>query len=76
MVSANIGRYQVCRNCKLQTCTDISKFCDVQSTFLTKYNLWYSDEVMVTGSLFAKWRTPATDARCDLELMFLANHIR
>jgi hypothetical protein len=31
---------------------------------------------MVTGSLFAKWRTPAPDARCDLELMFLANHIR
>lgn len=31
---------------------------------------------MVTGWLFAKWRTPATDARCDLELMLLANHIR
>lgn len=47
-----------------------------KSTLLTKYNLWYADEVMVTGSLFAKWRMPATDARCDLELMLLANHIR
>lgn len=34
------------------------------------------DEVMVTGPLFAKWRTPAPDARCDLELMLLANYIR
>ncbi|KAG0631424.1 hypothetical protein M758_1G252000 [Ceratodon purpureus] len=34
------------------------------------------EEIMVTGLLFAKWRTPAPDARCDLELLFLANHIR
>lgn len=30
----------------------------------------------MTGWLFAKWRTPAAEARCDLELMLLANHVR
>lgn len=40
------------------------------------YQCLFADEIMVTGLLYAKWRTPVMDARCDLELMLQANHIR
>lgn len=35
-----------------------------------------ADEVMVTGVLYSKWRSPVQDVRCDLELMFQANYIK
>ncbi|MCO5589374.1 hypothetical protein L7F22_043341 [Adiantum nelumboides] len=34
------------------------------------------DDIVVTGILFAKWRSLVKDVRCDLELMLLANFIR
>ncbi|KAI5065345.1 hypothetical protein GOP47_0020040 [Adiantum capillus-veneris] len=34
------------------------------------------DDIVVTGILFAKWRSLIKEVRCDLELMLLANFIR
>lgn len=36
----------------------------------------YSDDVIVTGVLTAKWSSDLKDVRCDLDPVLIANHLR
>ena len=36
----------------------------------------FLDDVVVTGILSAKWSSDMKDVRCDLDPIFLANHMR
>lgn len=36
----------------------------------------YSDDVIVTGVLTAKWSSDLKDVRCDLDPVLIANHVR